>query len=201
LLGGALSEGGSVFAWLKALLHLENLPELESSLAGLKPDGHGLTVLPFLAGERSPGWAGGARGTIHGLRLATTPLHILQAGLEAVAYRIALTFELLRPVLSAEPQVVASGGALLHSPAWLRIMTDVLGQPVSVSKVQEASGRGAALLALEALGALSDLAEAPDFVSAARQPDPGFHAQYRLAIERQQSLYEKLVQQGLKKST
>ncbi|MGD0624550.1 MAG: gluconokinase [Thermodesulfobacteriota bacterium] len=197
LLGGALSEGGSVFSWMMATLHLGNLSELEPFLAGLEPDAHGLTVLPFLAGERSPGWAGGARATIHGLTLATTPLDILQAGLEAVAYRIALVFELLRPVLSADPQLIASGGALLNSPTWLKIMTDVLGQPVSVSKVQEASGRGAALLALEALGALADLAEAPDFVSAAHPPDPNLHARYHLAIERQQSLYEKLVKQGV----
>jgi glycerol kinase len=106
------------------------------------------------------------------LTLATTPLDILQAGLEAVAYRIALVFELLRPVLCAEPQVLASGGALLHSPTWLKIITDVLGQPVSVSQVQEASGRGAALLALEELGALSNLEEAPDFVSAASLARP-----------------------------
>jgi gluconokinase len=193
LLGGALSEGGSVFAWMKANLHLENGPEFDASVAGIEPDGHGLTVLPFLAGERAPGWAGDARATIHGLTLATTPLHILRAGLEAVAYRIALVFDLLRPVLPADPQVIASGGALLHSPAWLEIMTDVLGHPVSVSQVQEASARGSALLALEALGALAGLDDAPDFVSVARYPDAGKHARYRLAIERQQALYEKVV--------
>ena len=159
----------------------------------MEPDGHGLTVLPFLAGERAPGWAGHARATIHGLTLATTPLHILRAGLEAVAYRIALVFDLLRPVLPADPQVIASGGALLRSPAWLEIMTDVLGRPVSVSHVQEASARGSALLALEALGALAGLDDAPDFVSVARYPDAGKHARYRPAIERQQALYERLV--------
>ena len=193
LLGGALSEGGSVFAWMKANLQLENGPEFDASVADLEPDGHGLTVLPFLAGERAPGWAGHARATIHGLTLATTPLHILRAGLEAVAYRIALVFDLLRPVLPADPQVIASGGALLHSPAWLGIIADVLGRPVSVSQVQEASGRGSALLALEALGALADLEEAPDFVSVTQYPDASKHARYRSAIDRQQALYEKLV--------
>ena len=193
LLGGALSEGGSVFAWMKANLHLENGPKFDESLASMEPDEHGLTLLPFLAGERAPGWAGDARATIHGLTQATTPLHILRAGLEAVAYRIALVFDLLRPVLPADPQVIASGGALLHSPAWLEIMTDVLGHPVSVSQVQEASARGSALLALEALGALSGLDDAPDFVSVARYPDASKHALYRPAIERQQALYEKLV--------
>jgi len=193
LLGGALSEGGSVFAWMKDTLQLENLPALEAALAGLEPDAHGLTILPFLAGERAPGWTGHARATIHGLTLATTPLDILRAGLEAVAYRIALVFDLLRPVLPADPQVIGSGGALLNSPAWLKIMTDVLGRPISVSKVQEASGRGAALLALEVLGALADLEDAPDFVSIAHPPDAHNHARYRLAIERQQALYKKLI--------
>jgi gluconokinase len=193
LLGGALSEGGSVFAWMRATLQLENGPEFEDSVAGMEPDGHGLTVLPFLAGERAPGWAGHARATIQGLTLATTPRDILRAGLEAVAYRIALVFDLLRPVLPADPQVIASGGALLRSPAWLGIIADVLGRPVSVSQVQEASGRGSALLALEALGALADMEDAPDFVNVARCPDADTHARYRLAIERQQALYEKLV--------
>ncbi len=193
LLGGALSEGGSVFAWMRATLQLENGPEFEDSVAGMEPDGHGLTVLPFLAGERAPGWAGHARATIQGLTLATTPRDILRAGLEAVAYRIALVFDLLRPVLPADPQVIASGGALLRSPAWLGIIADVLGWPVSVSQVQEASGRGSALLALEALGALAGLEDAPDFVSVARFPDADTHSRYRLAIERQKALYEKLV--------
>ena len=53
-------------------------------------------LLPFLAGERSPGWAGDVRATISGLGLNTTPIEILQAGLEAVGYRFALIFERLQ---------------------------------------------------------------------------------------------------------
>jgi len=193
LLGGALSEGGSVFAWMKATLNLGNLSALEEALAAMEPDGHGLTVLPFLAGERAPGWAGHARATIHGLSLASTHLDILRAGLEAVAYRIALVFDLLRKALPADPQVVASGGALLSSPTWLQIMADVLSRPVFVSGVLEASGRGGALLALEALGVLPDLKAAPDFISAVLRPDTGRHGRYRQAMERQKKLYEKLI--------
>ena len=193
LLGGALSEGGSVYAWMKATLNLASHPSFENTLAGMEPDSHGLTVLPFLAGERAPGWVGHARATVHGLSLATTPLDILRAGMEAVAYRLALVFELLRPMVPNDPQVVASGGALLHSPAWLQIVTDVLGRPVAVSGVEEASGRGAALLALEALGVIGELEEAPQFIGSICDPDPRRHVRYRQAMERQRELYEKLV--------
>jgi gluconokinase len=192
LLGGALSEGGSVFAWMRSALRLD-LEGLEEKLSGLEPDGHGLTVLPFFAGERAPGWAGHARAAFCGISLATTPLHLLQASLEGVAYRIALVFELLRPLLPGDPQVVASGGAILSSPAWLQIMTNALGRPVAASGVPEASERGSVLLALEALGIISDLEQAPDFLGAVYHPDPRIHPRYREAIARQKELYRKLV--------
>jgi len=194
LLGGALSEGGNMFAWLKSTLRLPDPADLEPALAAMEPNAHGLTVLPFLAGERSPGWTSCARATIHGLSLATTPLDILRAGLEAVACRVGLVFDLLRPLLPDNPRIVASGGALLNSPTWLRIMADVLGQPVAASQVQEASARGAALLVLEALGALQDLAEVPPFIGAVFEPDAGRYACYRETIKRQQALYGKLLQ-------
>jgi gluconokinase len=188
-----LSEGGSLFSWLTETLKLRSLSEVEQALAKMEPDAHGLTILPFLAGERAPGWAGQARATIHGLSLATTPLEILRAGLEAVAYRIAIVFERLRQLLPSEPQIVASGGALLHSPSWLQIMADTLGRPVAISEVQEASGSGAALLALEALGILKDLSQAPEFIGPVFDPNFKRHERYFKAIERQKALYEKLI--------
>ena len=193
LLGGALSEGGSLFAWMKDTLNLDSFPDLEEALGGMEPDSHGLTVLPFLAGERSPGWAGHARAVLAGLSLATTPLQILRAGMEAVAYRLHLVFELLRSLVPGEARVVASGGALLHSPAWLQIVTDVLGRPVAACGVAEATGRGAALLALEALGAVASLEDVPHFIGEPRRPDPRRNALYRRAVERQQELYAKLI--------
>jgi gluconokinase len=95
--------------------------------------------------------------------------------------------------LPAEPRIVASGGALLSSPTWLHIMTDVFNRPVAVSEVQEASGRGAALLALEALGVIPDLEKAPDFIGTIHYPDERQHERYREGMERQKKLYEKLV--------
>jgi gluconokinase len=193
LLGGALSEGGSVYAWMRSSLNLGPESSVEESLEAMQPDGHGLTFLPFLAGERAPGWAGHARAAVQGLSLATTPIDILRAGMEAVAYRLALVFELLRPMVPGTPGVIASGGALLHSPAWVRIVTDVLGRTVALSAVEEASGRGAALLALEAMGTMGELEKEVPITTASYEPDSARHGLYLRAIERQQELYRKLV--------
>lgn len=192
LLGGALSEGGNLLAWLRDQLQLGEAVELNNQLAALEPDSQGLTVLPFLAGERSPGWAGEAKATVHGLTLATTPLHILQAGLEAVAYRIALVFQRMQGELSEEPHLIVSGGALQHWPAWTQIIADVLGRPLLVSAVSEASGRGAALLALEALG-MTKLIDLTPSIVAEFAPRLAYQERYQAAIARQQTLYHILV--------
>jgi gluconokinase len=195
LLGGALSEGGNVYAWMRRALRLDDPAAVEDALAALDPDAHGLTVLPFWAGERSPGWAGEARAVIQGLSLATDPIDVLRAGLEAVAYRLGLVFDGLQAEIPPDAQVVVSGGALPASPTWLQIVADVLDRPLVISEVAETSARGAALLALEALGALPTLAAASNLDGAAIRPDAERHAIYRRAMARQQTLYATLVRE------
>src|SRR6185312_3584306 len=90
LLGGATSEGGNVYAWCREVLRLPDDDAVEAALRARTPDTHGLTVLPFLAGERAPGWRGDRRAAITGLSLDTTALDVVHAALEAVALRLAL---------------------------------------------------------------------------------------------------------------
>jgi gluconokinase len=193
LLGGAMNEGGVIFAWARQLFNWQAVGDLEQGVAALPPDGHGLTFLPLLAGERSPGWRGDARGGIYGLSLATTPLDVLRAGMEGVCYRIAEIYTRLRPTLPGDPLIVASGGALQSSPTWAQILADVLGRPVLVSSVPEPSARGAALLAAQSLGLLSDLQPATPADGRLFKPDPARSAIYQRAILRQQNFYDKMV--------
>ncbi len=191
--GGALSEGGNLFSWMRKVFQLKDPVSLESDLRLLAPDGHGLTLLPFLSGERSPGWQGSAKASIHGISQATTPVEIVHAGLEAVAYRIALVFQRLSKLLPSDVTVIGGGGALRASPAWCQIISDVMNKPVAVADIPEASARGAALLAFEALGVLGALDDIPIPIERTYDPDPGRHAVYQSAMERHQKLYQKLV--------
>jgi gluconokinase len=189
LLGGALTEGGNVFAWAKHTLLLPPDAELEAALGTCAPAAHGLTFLPLLGGERAPGWRGDLRGAISGLSLATMPVEIVRAALEGVAYRIGLIYRLLSPSLATNATVIVSGGAVLASPAWMQIIADVLGVPIVASTATEASARGTALLALRTLGVLRTLADAPDCLGALYWPDAARHAVYQEAMRRQDLLY------------
>lgn len=192
LLGGATSEGGNVFGWMHGLLQLGPDELLEQQIAAMPPDGHGLTVLPFLAGERSPGWAGDAKATISGLTLSTTPLDMLRAGLEAVAFRFAMIATVMVDPASP-PTIIASGGALLRSPTWLQICADALGVPITASTEAEATCRGIALLALESLGVIPNAAALPAATGQTYVPNSQHHAIYQAASERQQQLYALLI--------
>ena len=195
LLGGALNDGGSLVDWLRHSLQLPGLPELESTVAGMAPDAHGLTVLPFWAGERSPNWAEDARGVVLGLRLHTTPAEIYRAALEGIAIRFARLDSILREVVPEAREVVATGGALRASPAWNQIMADALGRPVLSCLEEEASSRGAALLALDHLGRLEGgpLEALGPSVGATYQPAPEGVAALARAAKRQQHLYDVLI--------
>jgi gluconokinase len=192
LLGGATSEGGNVYAWCREMLRLPDDDAVERELATRVPDAHGLTVLPFLAGERAPGWRAERRATITGLSLDTTALDVVQAALESVALRLALVYALLAPHAAREHLIVASGGAISHSPAWARMLADALGRPIHASPEIEATGRGAALLALEALGGLPDVAAGGGAPGRVFTPDPAHHARYRDALERHRRLDERV---------
>jgi gluconokinase len=158
LLGGATSEGGNVYEWAQHTLQL-TAADLDTHLLARRAGEHGLTVLPLFNGERSPGWQMDARGTLHGLTLATTPLDILQALLEGLAMRLAIIFEQLTAVDSvAVDQVMVGGGAITASAALRQIMADALQRPLVTIADDEITARGVAVLALHAIGdcALTD---------------------------------------------
>ena len=177
--GGALSDGGNLHAWLE-----QTLADASGALTERSPDEHGLTFLPFLGGERSTGWDPDAKGAIVGLTFDTTPRDIRQAALEGVALRFAAIADLLPEV----EEVVATGGALLKDADWIQLMADALARPVTASRVDEASLRGAAVAALERSG--YEVAAVP--LGDVFHPREKRAEAYRSARERQQQVYEVL---------
>jgi gluconokinase len=200
IIGGALSDGGGLYRWLKDNFRLKDDDNTtESEIEKRAPDSHGLTFLPFLAGERGTGYHETAHGAVSGLKSATDTIDIVQAALESVAYRFAEIYDQLNAVAKI-CEIIASGGALRESPVWTQIISDVLAQNLSLPDVREASSRGAALLALEAIGAIESIEKQQTPKGKEFKFDKKRNSIYKKARTRHEKFYELLIDGRTEKS-
>ncbi|EQC40890.1 hypothetical protein SDRG_01955 [Saprolegnia diclina VS20] len=193
LLGGALTDGGSLYAWAKKTLALPN--DAAAALEAMAPGAHGLTLLPFLHGERAPGWHAKASCTISGITAATSSVDILRASLESVALRLAAIYALLAPQASSDAVLVASGTALTSSRLWRQMIADAIGRQVVLeTDAVETTSRGVAMALGSYLGLSASLDQAQPLSSALLSADPSHHAHaaYLGAREKQEALYHTL---------
>ena len=153
IVGGALSDGGNLYALIKKRFKLSGNVD---RLVAERDAADGLVVIPFFHGERSTGYDEDARGAIIGMTADHDGIDVLRAAMEGVAFRLADIFERLCTVADIH-EIVASGGALRDSPVWTQIIADVLGHDLTLNDASESSSRGAVLLALESLGKIDNI--------------------------------------------
>ena len=184
LLGGAISNAGNLRAWCVRELRLaQDDRAIEKLLRAAEGRAGRLTVLPFWVNERAPTWPENLESAILGLAQTTSAAEILHATTAATCHRLAEIFDQLAHALGRVRQIVVSGG-ILQSPASLQILANSLGRELTVCADQEASLRGAAVHALERLGARIS----PPAYAKAIAPDRGKIGAARQARRRQVAL-------------
>lgn len=200
VIGAAVSNGGNVSAWIGELTDRPLTDESLGDFLDAEADTHGLTILPFLSGERAPLWNDSVTAVIAGLTLATDPTRLLRAAMESVSVRLAMLYRLVVPQMESPCAVIANGGALLGSQAWQRMTCDALGAPLTIlDPAEETGARGAAVLALEAFGAIPaiDGGHDPAAGRPVLPPDLAHHQRYLAAAERQERLTAAMLASGL----
>ncbi|CAN5556760.1 gluconokinase [soil metagenome] len=200
VIGAAVSNGGNVAAWMASLTGLAIADESLAAFLDVEADSHGLTILPFLSGERAPLWNDSVTAVVAGLTLATDPARLQRATMESVSVRLAMLYRLVVPQMAEPCAVIANGGALLNSEIWQKITCDALGTPLTILEPSEETGaRGAAVLALEAIGAISSIDGGADPAAGrpVRNPDLEQHRRYLGAADRQLRLTSAMFQSGL----
>jgi len=190
--GGAISNGGEVFRWMSQTLQLPEGAELERELGQIVPGAHGLTVLPFFAGERAPYWRADLRAAIIGMGLSTKPVDILRASLESVALRFRQIYRMMTAHAREPKEIMASGGALLKSEVWTQMMADAIGRPVVECGEAEASSRGAALWVLEKMGLIGSIENVPVRTSGVIEPRAEYTEIYDRLLLEQTELFNRL---------
>jgi len=144
-LAGGLSTSGALTAWVKDLTG-SSYPELLSEAANSPVGAHGLLMLPYFAGERTPIQDPDARGVIAGLTLRHTRGDLYRAALEATAFGVRHNIETMVEAGADIRRIVAVGGGT-QGDLWLQIVSDVTGLSQEVPRVTVGAGYGAAFLA------------------------------------------------------
>ena len=155
------------------------------------PEPTGLIVLPFLQGMGgTPDVLTGARGTIYGLTMHTSPADLYRAILEGLTFEMRYNLEKLAKYDIRPTTLFAAGGGA-KSPVWRQIKADILGAEIRPTLADEAGALGSAILGLAAATGEKDrTALAARFVRYGQtaMPDAQRHAYY----EKQFALYKEL---------
>ncbi len=160
IVGGATSSAGAVLEKLQEWF-LCGVPARErfertlALIADVPIGAHGVTVAPFLSGERAPYWRADLHGVIAGLELSHMPRDILRAAFESVAFALCSVYDVLRERLPA-PQRLRLSGGLTHAPFVRQLVADVFACEAMLTNQPEASAFGAAMSAGLATGFVAD---------------------------------------------
>lgn len=175
LVGGALTDGGSVVEWARELLNLGDASDFAECIAEveqlLNQDYNDCTqgnvaqspvaLVPFLSGERSTGFRDGASFCVSGLTRTSTRAHFMKACLEGVILRLAAILRLLREGVSGDkrqPRIIVSGSALENNGLWRQMLADCSGLQVQLdTTAREGTSVGVATMAAMALAMERDM--------------------------------------------
>ncbi|KAB1146421.1 carbohydrate kinase [Streptomyces luteolifulvus] len=147
--------------------------EVDGLLDATPPGAHGVRVLPYFApsGERAPFVAPGLRAELTGISLESTRADLVRGVCEGIGYAARHCLEAAGLTGSL---AVCGGGT--RSPAWMRLLADVLGRPLRVVE-GEVGARGAVLAAAERYGVALETS-AWTQPTAVVEPDAGRAAYY-----------------------
>jgi len=181
---------GSMFKWFADTFPGTSFQELESRSEGVPPGAHGVTVLPYFAGERTPIFDPKAKGVIFGLSLSTTLGDIHTAFQESVGYGIRHNLEAMSECGEKPERVIAIGGAASSAQLMQRI-TDIIGLRQQIPQNHLGACYGDAFLAAVGSGYIQDLSRIDSWVRIAKEylPETSRAARYEDGYARFRQLY------------
>lgn len=166
-LDGGVFSAGTVVSWLRDGIGIIESPAETAALAESVPDAGGVRFLPALAGLGAPWWRSDARAVFAGITSGTTRAHLVRAALDALAFRVRDIVE----ALPAKPPSLRVDGGLTANAYLVQRQADVLGIPVEVAAVAEATALGAAAMAGVGAGVL-ELDELASLAGGGRVVEP-----------------------------
>lgn len=117
---------------------------------------HMPVFLPFMFGERNPGWRDDRLGGFVGIRPEHTAQEMYRALQMGILFNIYQCYEVLKKTVGVPSDVYISGG-ILNSKRWTQMAADIFGMQLHCVRNMNASSAGAAVLAMNAAGVMENI--------------------------------------------
>jgi xylulokinase len=169
--------------------------ELMAAAAASPPGARRAMFLPHLSGATCPLVDEQSRGALVGLSNLTTAGDLLRAVIEGLDYQFRDIVASLERGLDVPFERFIAVGGVTRNAFWMQNKADVVGRPIEVPDVEEASPLGAAMLAGIGLGLYRDEQAAFERVyrpGRTFQPDPALAARYSQWFEIYRGVYPAL---------
>ena len=133
--------------------------------------------LPFLTGERCPGWNDDRTGGFECVKATHNASDLYLGVLEGVLFNLYQCYEALVSV-NPQPERIMLSGGILRSKLWTQMCADIFGKEMTVADADQGSLLGGIVLGMEAAGVLADARDYRPKILRVVRPDGGRHEKY-----------------------
>lgn len=146
--------------------------------------------LPFLYGERCPGWNNQRRGGFVECLSHHNAADLYLAVQEGVLFNLYQCYQILTDLAGTPGEIRLSGG-IRNSKRWLQMCADIFGCTMTLDDVVHGSLLGACVVAMEKLGVIGDLRDFTPRTVGTVEPNPDTAPMYQRKFERYLEHYNK----------
>ena len=191
--GAAVNNATNCLDWLirslgKSPGDVRAYEELDSAASSVDRESAPI-FLPFIFGERCPGWQENRRGGFYGISPKHGPGALYYSIQEGILFNMLQCYRILESLAGEPGRIVISGG-ITRSDSWVRMAADILGMRLEATGAANDSTVGAALVALAALEGRDGLGEVDAEPSAVYLPRHENMGLFSSRYERYLELYE-----------
>ncbi|MBN1184470.1 MAG: glycerol kinase GlpK [Bacteroidales bacterium] len=154
---GNIHSTGATIKWMVDAMGIMSTSAESEKLATSVNSTEGVYFVPAFAGLGAPYWDNKVRACISGIHGGTNKAHIVRAGLESIAYQVKDLLDLMAAKAGIALKEIRVDGGPTRNRFLMQFQADMLGAPIVVSDIEEASALGAALAGGLGTGIWKDL--------------------------------------------
>lgn len=156
-----------------------------------RPSGAPVVFLPFLFGERCPGWDDERVAAFCDVKPHHNNYDLYHAVHEGVLFNLYQCYGVLT-ALNGVPKKIKLSGGILNSPYWMQMCVDIFGTTMEIDTAKHSSMIGAVVIGMERLGLVAGLSDIEVQTAREISPDPDKAPMYNERYRRYLYWYDKL---------